>query len=80
MNQGDISRRSDLRAVNVNHSAMSVILSNQTHIVIDDKHHIDKEAVLATLNIKAMCGQALHRRLMLTSGKFTSEHRVNAPM
>ncbi|KAI0223267.1 hypothetical protein LSAT2_025514 [Lamellibrachia satsuma] len=53
---------------------MSVILSNQSHIVIDDKHHVDKDAVLATLNMKSICGQALHRRIMLTSG--SSEHRI----
>jgi len=46
--------REDLRAVNVNLCDMCIILSAKVPSTSDDSNLADKEAILATLNIKAM--------------------------
>ena len=46
--------REDLRAVNVNLCDMCIILSAKVPQGTDDSALADKEAILATLNIKAM--------------------------
>jgi len=46
--------REDLRAVNVNLCDMCIILSAKVPSGVDDSALADKEAILATLNIKAM--------------------------
>ena len=45
--------RADLRAVNINLCDMCIILSAKISVA-DDPAMIDKEAILASLNIKAM--------------------------
>ena len=45
--------RADLRAVNINLCDMCIILSAKVSVA-DDPAMIDKEAILASLNIKAM--------------------------
>lgn len=53
MLQGSPLNRANLRAVNINLCDMCVILSakQKSH---DDPHLVDKEAILCSLNIKAM--------------------------
>merc|ERR1719250_158863 len=46
--------REDLRAVNVNLCDMCIIVSAKVPLTSDDSSLADKEAILATLNIKAM--------------------------
>ena len=50
---GSPMSRADLRAVNINLSDMCVIMSAKVSVA-DDQAMIDKEAILASLNIKAM--------------------------
>lgn len=51
--QGSPLNRANLRAVNVNLCDMCVILSAKDKN-LDDPHLVDKEAILCSLNIKAM--------------------------
>ena len=50
---GSPMSRADLRAVNINLCDMCIILSAKVSVA-DDPAMIDKEAILASLNIKAM--------------------------
>ena len=50
---GSPMSRADLRAVNINLCDMCVILSAKVSVA-DDPSMVDKEAILASLNIKAM--------------------------
>ena len=50
---GSPMSRADLRAVNINLCDMAIILSAKISVA-DDPAMIDKEAILASLNIKAM--------------------------
>lgn len=51
--QGSPLIRANLRAVNINLCDMCVILSAKDR-KLDDPHLVDKEAILCSLNIKAM--------------------------
>ena len=51
--QGSPLNRANLRAVNINLCDMCVILSAKDRN-LDDPHLVDKEAILCSLNIKAM--------------------------
>ena len=53
MFQGSPLNRANLRAVNINLCDMCVILSAKDRN-LDDPHLVDKEAILCSLNIKAM--------------------------
>lgn len=53
MLQGLPLNRSKLRAVNINHCDMCVILSARRNNS-DDSNLVDKEAILCSLNVKAM--------------------------
>ena len=51
--QGSPLNRANLRAVNINLCDMCVILSAKDRN-LDDPHLVDKEAILCSLNVKAM--------------------------
>ena len=51
--QGSPLSRADLRAVNINLCDMCVVLSAKISMT-DDPAMVDKEAILGSLNIKAM--------------------------
>ena len=59
---GSPMSRADLRAVNINLSDMCVIMSAKVSVA-DDQAMIDKEAILASLNIKAMTFNKVHSNL-----------------
>ena len=60
---GSPMSRADLRAVNINLSDMCVIMSAKVSVA-DDQAMIDKEAILASLNIKAMTFNKVHSNLL----------------
>ena len=60
--QGSPSNRPDLRALNVEHSRMCVILSAKKHIIVDQSL-LDKEAILAALNLKGMFSNRVEEKI-----------------
>ena len=71
---GSPMSRADLRAVNINLCDMCVILSAKVSVA-DDQAMIDKEAILASLNIKAMTFNKVILFMLLSNFKdFTYCH------
>jgi len=72
--------REDLRAVNVNLCDMCIILSAKVPASQDDSALADKEAILATLNIKAMTFDDTFTALPIKNQSVESRSPLGAPI
>jgi len=69
--------REDLRAVNVNLCDMCIIVSAKVPLTSDDSSLADKEAILATLNIKAMTFDDTFGALAKSTDKQEIKNKIN---
>ncbi len=66
--KGSPSHRPDLRALSMELCDMCVILSAKNHILVD-KTLVDKESILANLNLKGMSGDDVEDKIKSIGSK-----------